>query len=209
MRAILDQGYSTPGACRAAEAGELEGYDPGKGVPPIPTVREWVQFEKRFRAEVRIRNPDVPIEDLIDELIRDAILIARREMERAKRGGVDVDLKHLARALAELRKIAPLVPKRGASKGGTETPEAEEMPNGHGAIRLAETVAAKARAGQSHAEQPDPPPTDIEPTAPEPTDTAEAPPPSLAPPSDTEDGRSDLLAEAQRRADERIAAASP
>jgi hypothetical protein len=135
VAAVLDHEMSVPRAVELARAGELPGI--GRGVPaapglPVATVRDYVTDERR-RRKLEEAGRAAP-EEVVGRSLGVLTAILEREVDRAaaqaRKGKVNPDqILKLARAGAEVAKLARLTSGTGKSAPAKGSTKGEQAPD--------------------------------------------------------------------------------
>jgi hypothetical protein len=135
VAAVLDHQMSVPRAVELARAGELPGI--GRGVPaapglPVATVRDYVTDERR-RRKLEEAGRAAP-EEVVGRSLGVLTAILEREVDRAaaqaRKGKVNPDqILKLARAGAEVAKLARLTSGTGKSAPAKGSTKGEQAPD--------------------------------------------------------------------------------
>jgi hypothetical protein len=135
VAAVLDHEMSAPRAVELARAGELPGI--GRGVPaapglPVATVRDYVTDERR-RRKLEEAGRAAP-EEVVGRSLGVLTAILEREVDRAaaqaRKGKVNPDqILKLARAGAEVAKLARLTSGTGKSAPAKGSTKGEQAPD--------------------------------------------------------------------------------
>jgi hypothetical protein len=135
VAAVLDHELSVPRAVELARAGELPGI--GRGVPaapglPVATVRDYVTDERR-RRKLEEAGRAAP-EEVVGRSLGVLTAILEREVDRAaaqaRKGKVNPDqILKLARAGAEVAKLARLTSGTGKSAPAKGSTKGEQAPD--------------------------------------------------------------------------------